>query len=406
MKTAMLFHAFAMCGFAAASGVEVASIQTSYTKDGYVFVRLTTKDNVTQWGQSSYNNEKTDLMSTLSDKVHDWVGPHVFKKEFKTMEDIDKFAEDVWRSNYKRTGTVLAQALAGVDTALHGLVARYQNISVCEMIARNMSGTCKTSVPVYGSNGSRSKSAADIVANAVHNQKTFNITAFKFQVMNRMGGDVDIKSGRTEELIPLARKELGADVRLMVDCNGGLEPSNMSHAKSVAALLVENNYTWLEEPFPYWEYDNSDELAAEELRPHGLGVALGEQEFRLDVFERNIHKIDFVQPDVHYVGGMARALRVARMSMAASKIFVPHSPNPCMLDLFALSMLASVPNAFDHMEFDAINTVNPPDGTDFFTQPVYKLSDGAITVPKGPGWGVELRPGLLVHATNQTSSHS
>lgn len=387
-----------------AASVEVQSIQTSYTKDGYVFVRLTTKDNVTGWGQSSYNNERTDLMSTYADKVHEWVGPHLHDKKFKTMDDIDKFADEVWRKNYKRTGTVLAQALAGVDTALHGLVARYQNLSVCEMIARNMSGTCKTSVQVYGSNGSRDKSPTDIVASAVHNQQKYNITAFKFQVMNRMGGDVDIKPGRTEELIPLARKELGPDVKLMVDCNGGLEPGNMTHARSVAALLVDNNFTWLEEPFPYWEYDSSDQLSAEELRPHGLGVALGEQEFRLDVFERNMHKIDFAQPDVHYVGGIARTLRVARMSMAANKTFVPHSPSPCMLDLFALSMLASVPNAFGHMEFDAINTETPPDGTDFFAQPVYKLSGGAITVPKGPGWGAELRPGLLTKATNKTSS--
>ena len=81
-------------------------------------------------------------------------------------------------------------------------------------------------------------------------------------------------------------------------------------------------------------------------------------------------KLDFAQPDVHYVGGVARALRVARMSMAANKTFVPHSPNPCMMDIFALSMLAAVPNAFGHMEFDAINTRSPPDGTTFFTQRV------------------------------------
>ena len=72
--------------------------------------------------------------------------------------------------------------------------------------------------------------------------------------------------------------------------------------------------------------------------------------------------------------------------------------------MFALSMLAAVPNAFGHMEFDAINTRHPPDGTDFFTQPVYKIHDGAISVPAGLGWGVELRPGLLKDAINQTST--
>ena len=151
LRNARVVLALALCGGVAATGVEIASVQTSYTKDGYVFVALTTKDNVTGWGQSSYNNEHTDLMSTYADKVHAWVAPHLRNKKFKTMDDIDRFADGVWRSNYKRTGTVLAQALAGVDTALHGLVARYQNLSVCEMIARNMSSLCKPSVPVYGS---------------------------------------------------------------------------------------------------------------------------------------------------------------------------------------------------------------------------------------------------------------
>ena len=39
------------------------------------------------------------------------------------------------------------------------------------------------------------------------------------------------------------------------------------------------------QPFPYWEYDEADKLAAAALRPFGMGVALGEQEFRLDVWQ-------------------------------------------------------------------------------------------------------------------------
>merc|ERR1712072_281875 len=102
----------------------------------------------------------------------------------------------------------------------------------------------------------------------------------------------------------------------------------------------------------------------------------------------------YAQPDVHYIGGVSRTLRVAKMSMAANTTFVPHSPNPCMVDVFALSMLASVPNAFGFMEFDAINTKDPPKGTDYFTDPVFALENGAMTVPTGIGWGVTLKPGL------------
>merc|ERR1712232_961541 len=111
----------------------------------------------------------------------------------------------------------------------------------------------------------------------------------------------------------------------------------------------------------------------------------------------------YAQPDVHYVGGLSRALRVAKMTMAANTTFVPHSPNPSMLDVIALHMLAAVPNAFGFMEFDAINTRSPPDGSDFFVEKVYELEGGAMTVPQKPGYGVTLKPGLLHKASNKTS---
>ena len=200
--------AFFCCWAASADAAKVDSIRTSITSDGYVFV-LVGAGSATGLGQASYNNEKTDLMSIIADKIHGWIGPHAIGKTFESMDDIDRFAEEVWRKNYKRTGTVLAQALAGVDTALHDLVARERGLSVCAMIAHNMSSVCRASMPVYGSNGDRRRSPKAIVDNAVANRDAFNISAFKFQIMDRMGGDVDIKLGRTEELIPLARKQVG-----------------------------------------------------------------------------------------------------------------------------------------------------------------------------------------------------
>ena len=128
----------------------------------------------------------------------------------------------------------------------------------------------------------------------------------------------------------------------------------------------------------------------------------------MDVWNRNIGKLDYAQPDVHYIGGVSRTLRVARESIKHGKTFVPHSPNPSMIDIFAISMLAAIPNAYEYMEFDAINTDKPPDGTDFFTEKVFEIdrSDGTMKVPTGYGWGVELKQGLLSDATNQTTTRS
>eukprot|EP00947_MAST-08B_sp_MAST-8B-sp1_P004930 g4930.t1 len=291
------------------SDVVVDEILTSITKDGYVFVRVSAAGGQHQgWGQCSYNNEHTDLGNTTASKVHEWLGPLVLGKSFTSPDDVAAFADAGWRANYKRTGSLLARALAGLDTALWDLIARSRNASVCSLVAASFGPgrECKSSVPVYGSNGDRKKSPSDIVDNAVHNQQKYGVQAFKFQIMQRMGRGVDIKPNRTEELIPLARQRLGPEATLMVDANGGF--ANISQAFRMAQLLAANNYTWLEEPLPFWQYEDTGKLGAQ-MAPLGVGIALGEQEYREDVWERNIGSMTYAQPDVHYVGGLSRALR-------------------------------------------------------------------------------------------------
>ena len=129
---------------------------------------------------------------------------------------------------------------------------------------------------------------------------------------------------------------------------------------------------------------------------------MGEQEYRLDVWKRVIDSMNFAQPDVHYIGGFSRILQVAELTRQKGIYFVPHSPNPSYIDVFVLHLMASLPNAYDYMEFDAIDE-SPPTGLHLFTEAVFKLNHGAIKVPQDPGWGVSLRPGLLTTALNQTS---
>lgn len=385
----------------AVSSVKIDSITTSIREKGKneLFVQIKAGDLI-GWGMADYNNEHTKLMDAVADKIHAWVGPHVLGETFETAADLDHLSTKVWRKNYKRTGAVLARALAGVDTALWDLVARSQNRTVCSLLAESLGSECRSTVPVYGSNCNREYDPEECVDNAVHNRDTYGVRAFKFQIAQRMGGDVDIKPGRTEKLIPLARQALGPDVVLMADANGGYD--NFTHAKDTSRLLVENNFTWFEEPFPFWEYDQTAALAKEMPL---LPIALGEQEYRLDVWERNIHAMRYAQPDLHYNGGMSRALRVVRTSIAANIKMVPHGPGANLISVFNLNLMAASPNAAEFMEFDAVNTKNPPTGTDFFTEEVFKLRDGALTLPTGPGWGVTLKPGLLKKSRNQTTSH-
>lgn len=377
-------------------GMVVTELNT-YEKDGYVFVRVKA-GHLEGWGQACYHSSRSQLSGVVAKRVHTWVGPHVLGKTVETPADIDAVTDTAWRQNYKHTGDVLAQVLAGVDTALWDLVARNLNVSVCTLVAEVMGGECKSHMPVYGSNGNRETDMGLLLANAVHNHDKYGVQAFKFQIAQRMGGDVDITPNRTETLIPLARQLLGPEVTLLADANGGYD--TIERAKPIAQLLIDNNFTFFEEPYPFWEYDKAAALGA--AMP-GMPIALGEQEYRTDVWQRNVHAMDVWQPDVHYIGGVSRSLAVARMSMEAGARFVPHSPNPSFVAVFTLHIAAAVPNAFQFMEADAVNTRQPPDGKRFFTEGVLKIKDGKMKVPTGAGWGVALRSDWVDEASKRTS---
>ena len=70
-----------------------------------------------------------------------------------------------------------------------------------------------------------------------------------------------------------------------------------------------------EEPVPYWDLPATRQVT-EAL---AIDVTGGEQDWDLATWERMIgmRAVDVVQPDVMYMGGLSRTLRVAEMAAAA-----------------------------------------------------------------------------------------
>ena len=104
-----------------------------------------------------------------------------------------------------------------------------------------------------------------------------------------------------------------------------------------------------------------------------------------------LRAVDIVQPDMCYLGGLTRALRVARM--AAEDGHARRSPlsNPSLVTVFTTSLLAAIPNAGPHMEF----SIEPTSWTEGLYTPALEVRDGKVDIPSGPGWGVEINPAWL-----------
>jgi L-alanine-DL-glutamate epimerase-like enolase superfamily enzyme len=223
----------------------------------------------------------------------------------------------------------------------------------------------------------------------------FGYQAFKIRVGKVNGHDQDEWPGRTEALLSQVRQAVGEDVRLLADGNSCYSPPR---AIQVGRLMEELGYVHFEEPCPYWELEWTAEVAA----TLEIDVAGGEQDWDLSQWKRIIrqHAVDIVQPDIGYVGGLSRALRVATMAREVGLICVPHSANLAMVLVFSFHMMGAIPNAGPHIEY----TIENDNWSGNLYTPALEVRDGLVQIPEGPGWGVTINPDWLATADYQSSS--
>lgn len=139
--------------------------------------------------------------------------------------------------------------------------------------------------PVYASSISRLIKPRALALKLKELHDIHGIMAFKVKVGRRMGRDEDEWPGRTSEVIRECKSALGGSVKLAVDANGAYD--SLKVALKEGDELHKQDVWFLEEPFPWFQYDKYIEFAPE------ICIAGGEQEFRLDVWERSIPQNPF-----------------------------------------------------------------------------------------------------------------
>ena len=352
------------------------------------FVRVTTDDGAQGWGQvSTYHADISALV------LHRQVAPWALGAD---ALDIDGLVDRICEREHKFPGSHLYRAIGGVDTALWDLRGKLEGKPVCALIG-GRPGTLRA----YASSMKRDIGPEQEAARFVDLRERFGFDAFKFRVGAEYGHDVDEWSGRTEAIVPAVRRALGADAELLVDANSCYSPKR---AIEVGRLLEAHGVRHFEEPCPYWELEQTREVR-EAL---ALDVAGGEQDNYLPLWRHMIEMkaVDIVQPDVCYVGGLARTLRVARMARAAGLPCTPHSANLSMVTLFTMHLLTAIPNAGRYLELSIEGPDYYPWQEGLFVESPYAVRDGRVTVTDAPGWGVAVAPEWLARAAHQQSERS
>lgn len=354
------------------------SIETFCTED-VGFVRVTDTDGATGWGQvSTYNADITCHV------LHRQVAPWMLHRDISDLDDsLDLVAE----REHKYPGSYLRRAMAGVDTAIWDLRGKRAGQPVATLL-----GGAPGRVRAYASSMKRDITPEDEAARLQRLAGEQGFTAFKVRAGAEVGRGRDEWPGRTEAIIPAMRAAL-PDADLLIDANSCYAPPR---AIEVGRMLEAEGFCHFEEPCPYWELEQTKEVT-DALT---IDVTGGEQDCDLPTWRRMVamRAVDIVQPDILYLGGMARTLRVCTMAAEAGLPVTPHCANLSMVTLFTMHLLRAIPNAGKYLEFSIEGPDYYPWQQDLFVETPYAIEDGHATVTDAPGWGVEIAPDWLARS--------
>ena len=363
----------------------------SFTTPEVGFVRLTTDDGQSGWGQmSTYHADIT--AQVLHRQVAPWIIGRPVDVDHPVADFLD-LAALVNEREHKYPGSYVRRALAGVDTALWDLIGRLAEQPVAALI-----GGSAGQVRCYASSMKRDITPADEADRLCRLRDEKGFDAFKFRVGAECGRGRDEWPGRTEDIIETVPRALGQGVVTMVDANSCF---GVERAIEVGRMLEAHGITHYEEPCPYWKPDWTRQVT----QALDIDVTGGEQDCDLrhwlDMINR--HVVDVMQPDVMYMGGLTPTLELARIigeggPNGETYPVTPHAANLSLVTICTMHLLRAIPNAGPYLELAIEGADYYPWTETLFRGDPFAVEEGKVTVTDAPGWGVEVNPDWLQRA--------
>jgi D-galactarolactone cycloisomerase len=282
------------------------------------------------------------------------------------------------------TQNMLVALFSGIDIAAHDAMGKLLKVPVCDLIG----GRQRDHVPVYASGGyfTRDADQQAALARQLEPHAGKGYPAFKIKIGRSPAED--------EARVKLAKRIIGEQAVLTVDSNGNYTVDLVLESMR---RIAPYSIGWYEEPLAPQDWKGYAELRARAPMPIATGEALYESFDLRRLIDGRM--ADVVQPDLALCGGLSVARFVGELCAAEHLRLSPHVWGTAVGLAAAVHWVASLPN-YPHNENVPFPTLVEYDIGDnklrdgLFSTPLVAV-DGFITVPTGPGLGVELDPAVV-----------
>ncbi|NII12201.1 galactonate dehydratase [Oleiagrimonas sp. C23AA] len=352
--------------------MKITKLTTFLVPPRWCFVRIDTDAGVCGWGEPVVEGRAQTVAAAI-----DELSDYLIGKDPRHIEDHWSV---MYRAGFYRGGPVLMSAIAGIDQALWDIKGKDLGRPAYDLLG----GPVRERIRVYSWIGGdrpadTAKAASDAVARG--------FTAVKMNATEEMQYvDTYDKVTRVLENVQAVRDAVGPDVGLGLDFHGRV---HKPMAKVLMRELEPFKLMFIEEPVLSDFLEAIPELASLSPAP----IALGERLYSRYDFKRVLATggVDIIQPDPSHAGGITETRKIAAMAEAYDVAVALHCPLGPIALAANLQIDAVSHNAFIQEQSLGIHYNAANDLLDYITdRSVFAYEDGYVTMPTGPGLGVEV----------------
>lgn len=270
-----------------------------------------------------------------------------------------------------RPGGQIVEAIAAVDIALWDIAGK------------------QASQPIHKLLGGMGRSEVAAYASSINWLDDATVEAEVAAVLKAGFREIKVKLGHPlRDAIArakLVRKLTGDDIALYVDANWAYD---VDDALVVGRALADLGYGFFEEPIAPHDREGYRRLA----QHLPVRLAAGESDFVASdaLVSLQDRSLGLIQPDVTRSGGISETWRICELAAAFNTAYAPHVGWSGAICVAASLQLAAAAETF--RTFECMVYQNPL--RDAFTHPIVgegsQLVEGKLSVPQGPGLGIEI----------------
>jgi galactonate dehydratase len=364
-----------------------------------VIVKVETDEGITGLAETVMKRKTKTVERSILDLKRYLIG--------KDPTEIETHWERMYRDSFWVGGALHSTAISAVDCALWDILGKIAGLPVYKLLG----GPTRTRIPTYchcSAGDSPEMFAANVRVCKSRGYRALKTTLPLFYGEGNRGGDRNIVNGsgysgtqgtvdshwketefldpsifgRIREFFIAAREAGGADMGIAVDCHGRLNPKD---ARRLCRALEDLNLLFVEEPVPP---ENVDALCLVQ-RETTIPIAAGERWATIYGVRPFLeqHAVDYLQCDLVNCGGITGLKKIAALAEAHYIGMAPHNPNGPLATIMNLHYAAAIPNFFI---LETIGSEAEEKLTAQLLSNRSTFSDGALELPTGPGFGVDI----------------